>query len=96
MWWELVAIFIITFQMSDMFNFLGEILEGLKVKRVPIAVIKSIGVYLLVCRKCNSFWFSLILITGSGGGGLLGWASASIISLLIDFLKTIEWKKTTF
>lgn len=81
-----IKLFIIWFVLSDLTNFLGELLATyqLKTKNRLGLIFYNLICYLLTCNKCSSFWGTLIM-TGS-------LFQAAIIAILINISKELIYK----
>ena len=69
---------IITYALSPLFTFIGEVLQSFVSKNKYINLIQLLFTHMLMCNKCNSFWFGLILT-----GSLWQAALLSIIIMII-------------
>jgi hypothetical protein len=79
-WIEWIKVLVICYVLSDLAEFLGEIVyEYDRVKNRFLKLIQMVLGYLLICSKCFSFWFSLILT-----GDLF---ISAVIGLSVDFIK---------
>jgi len=77
---ELIKTLIICYVLSDLAEFIGEIVyEYSNIKNRFLKLIQMVLGYLLICSKCFSFWFSLILT-----GNLF---MSAIIGLSVDIIK---------
>jgi len=82
-WITLIKLLIICYVLSDLANFIGELIDTIIVtKNKLLQVIKTLLVYLLSCSKCFSMWFSLV-----ASGSLF---IACLIAITIHFVKKIE------
>lgn len=83
--YELGKLLVITFVLSDLGSFIGELINELEVKRRGLKIIKHLFSYILTCPMCFTFWLSLIYT----GGDLF---ISSSMSLIINYLKKLEYK----
>lgn len=76
---------VICYVLSSLMNFVGELMSMYKTpKNKALGLIYLLFSYMLTCKKCASFWLSLILT-----GDLF---TASIISIVITIIDKIESK----
>ena len=80
----IIKYLIITYVLSDMISFIGELLSNYKPTNKILNLIILFLSYVMVCNKCSSFWISLIL-----SGDLF---IASLIAILSIIINKIEEK----
>ena len=83
---DLLQLLIICFVLSEMAQFVSELLYDLLVqtKNKVIKLLLSFLTYVLSCPKCFTFWTSLV-ITGS-------LFTACLAALVINIVKSVEYK----
>ena len=79
---ELTKLFIIAFVLTDLGEFISELIPTPKKKwiSIPVLIIR----YWMSCPKCFTFWLILIMT------GNLFWAA--LLALIINYTKQIEYK----
>ena len=84
--YEALKLLVIVFVLTDMAEFISEVIMSVERPKNKLLGVIYLGVgYVLSCSKCFGFWFSLIYT----GGDLFTSAS---IALLINYIKMIEYK----
>lgn len=81
----LIKTLVICYVLSGLTNFIGELMGMYSTpKNKALGLIYLLLSYMLICKKCSSFWMGLILT-----GDLF---SAAIISIVITLVDKIESK----
>lgn len=90
----LIKTFVITFVLTDLFSFVGELISNIQFKIhkskslfTIVNTFKLLIGYMLSCSKCAAFWFALIFT-----GDLF---LAAITSLVVGSLKELQERMTT-
>lgn len=81
-----IKLFVIWFVLSDLTNFIGELLSTYQptTKSRLGLIFHNLLCYLLTCNKCSSFWGSLIM-----SGDLF---IAAVVAILINITKELLYK----
>ena len=86
---EIIKIIVVCYVLSDLAAFLGEIVYEIGgIKNKVLKLIQMVLGYVLICDKCFSFWFSLIVT----GDLFMSAVVAIIVDVIKNKLKNIKTK----